>query len=516
MSGRALRVLALAFGLWAVLIPIAQAELSIREITLDIELIDTEITRPEVELLFVAPVQQAQDSEPFGLYVVANDYKDARKRALLRYSFTADGWKPEWQQSLDPDVALLQLNRGSEQQTPPRLLGYSNGAVVELNTASRLFVSKLPVPTIYRSDVSELAVDIELGQDITGDGLVDVLVPDFDGWHFAGQKPDGSFLPAQRFGPRPVMGMGSKRYVYFTAYEPYAFDHNRDGRLDVGFWKNNAMRVYYQESDGGFAEQPVTFTPGVDIASDAFFELSVGEDVDNPTGRQAILDGIEDLNGDSLPDLLVYSITGEGLFGKETSYEIYLGKESAEGTLEFESTPSSAVGSGGIQIDVDRQDLDGDGQLEMIVTSFNLGLGSIIRGLLSRSANLDLSIYKLQDGRYPPKPNVKRRITAKLDLSEGEVFVPAVVAGDVDGDGLKDLLIQSGGDELKVFPGTGNDGLFKKSAVSIEMALPLVNGKLDVLDIDTDGDDDLLVQFPGDAEAGSSPKVVAVTFDGEF
>ena len=96
------------------------------------------------------------------------------------------------------------------------------------------------------------------------------------------------------------------------------------------------------------------------------------------------------------------------------------------------------------------------------------------------------------------------------------MFVPAVVAGDVDGDGLKDLLIQSGGDELKVFPGTGNDGLFKKWVVSVEMALPLFNGKLEVLDIDTDGDDDLLVQFPGDAEAGSSPKVVAVTFDGEF
>ena len=66
MSGRALRVLALAFGLWALLIPMAQAELSIRETTLDIELIDTEITRPEVELLFVTPVQQARILNPLG------------------------------------------------------------------------------------------------------------------------------------------------------------------------------------------------------------------------------------------------------------------------------------------------------------------------------------------------------------------------------------------------------------------------------------------------------------------
>ena len=242
----------------------------------------------------------------------------------------------------------------------------------------------------------------------------------------------------------------------------------------------------------------------------------MGEDADNPTGRQAILDGIEDLNGDSLPDLLVYSITGDSLFGKETTYEIHRGIETVEGTLEFEAAPSSVVGSGGIQIDVDRQDLDGDGQMEMIITSFKLGLGSIVRGLLSRSANLDLSIYRLEDGSYPNKPNVKRRITAKLDLSKGEVFVPAVVAGDVDGDGLKDLLVQNGDAELKIFPGTGTEALFKKSPVNLDIALPLSSGKINALDIDADGDDDLLVQFPGDAETGSSPRVVAVMFDAEF
>jgi len=516
MIKRVLKLLAAVSGFWAVLSPLALAELSVRETALNIELVDKEITRPTLELLFSPPVRKDQGAEPFGLYVVATDYKDARKRALLNYSFTGDGWKPEWDQSLDTAIALLQLNRDAAQQAPPRLLGYANGDVVELDLARRLFVSKLSVPALYRSDADELASDIELGQDITGDGLIDVLVPDFEGWQFAAQKADGNFAPVQRFGPRPVMGMGSKRYVYFTAFEPYVFDHNQDGRLDVGFWKDNAMRVYYQGVDGGFAEQAVSFTPGVDIVSDAFFSLTVGEDADNPTGRQAILDGIEDLNGDLLPDLLVYSITGEGLFGKETSYEIYLGKEGAEGTLEFESSPSSAVGSGGIQIDVDRQDLDGDGQLEMIITSFNLGLGSIVRGLLSRSANLDLSIYRLEDGRYPTKPNVKRRITAKLDLSEGEVFVPAVLAGDVDGDGLKDLLVQNGDDELKVFAGTGGNGLFEKSALSIEIALPLASSKIDVLDIDVDGDDDLLVQFAADAATGTPPKVVAVTFDGEF
>ena len=504
----------LALGL--AIMPMAQAEIRVSEVALNIEVDDKEITKPKVELLFAKPARLGEGFEAFGLYAVATDHKNSRRRALLSYSFTQDGWKPEWQQMLDTDVALLQLSQDSEQRLPPRLLGYANGAIVELDTDSRQFVARLDVPTIYRSDASELTSDVSVAQDITGDGLVDVLVPDFSGWQFAAQKPGGGFAPPQHFGPEPVMGMGSKRYVFFTAFEPYTFDHNRDGLLDVGFWKDSAMRVYHQGEDGIFSEQPVLFSPGIDIFSDAFFSLTVGEDADNPTGRQAILDGIEDLDGDSLPDLLVYSITGDSLFGKETTYEIHRGIETVEGTLEFEAAPSSVVGSGGIQIDVDRQDLDGDGQMEMIITSFKLGLGSIVRGLLSRSANLDLSIYRLEDGSYPNKPNVKRRITAKLDLSKGEVFVPAVVAGDVDGDGLKDLLVQNGDDELKIFPGTGTEALFKKSPVNLDIALPLSSGKINALDIDADGDDDLLVQFPGDAETGSSPRVVAVMFDAEF
>jgi len=485
--GCLLRVPFILLGLCLVISPLALAEMKVQQFVLDIEVAgegeSVGMARPDVELVLASPDQRVERSGPFVLYAVATEHKDSRKRALLSYSFTTDGWKPEWQQALDPNVALLQLHHDRNQRLPPRLLGYASGAVIEFDAQSRAFVPKLNAPS---------------------------------GWQFAAQQSDGSFSTLQSFGPEPVMGMGSKRYVYFTAFEPYAFDHNRDGRLDVGFWKDNAMRVYYQDAHGRFAENPVSFSPGVDIVSDAFFSLTVGEDADNPSGRQAILDGIEDLDGDSLPDLLVYSITGEGLFGKETRYEIHLGREGVSGTLEFESKPSSVVGSGGIQIDVDRQDLDGDGQMEMIITSFNLGLGSIVRGLLSRSANLDLSIYRLQDGRYPEKPNVRRRITAKLDLSEGEVFVPAVLAGDVNGDGFKDLLVQNGSDELRVYAGIGSHALFEKSAINLQMALPLSSGKIEVLDIDNDGDDDLLAQFPANAEADTPPKVVALVFEGEL
>lgn len=476
-----------------------------------LNVVDEHVENPQLQLLHRVSENGAGPAS-LHLYAIATDGVDARVRSLWRFSYQQGGWQREWVQPLQPDVQLLQLVGGAERPTP-RLIGYRRGELVELKPELRTFSGLQNVDSMYRSNFSELDADIEFARDLTGDGLVDVLVPDFAGWRFARQLADGSFSSPQVFGPEPVMGIGSARYAYFTAYEPYTFDYNADGLKDIGFWQDDALQIYQQGADGAFATQAIRLQPGIDIESDAFFTLSVGSDADNPEGRQAVLDTIEDLNGDQLADLLVYSITGEGLFGKETSYEIHLGKTGADGDLAFEEQPSSAVGSGGIQIDVERQDLDGDGQLEMLITSFDLGLGAIIRALVSRSVNLDLSIYRLKEGRYPDKPNVSRRVTAKLDLANGDIFIPAVLAGDVDGDGLKDLLVQQGDDALKVFAGTGTDTLFATKPVTVDLALPTSGGEMEVMDVDADGDDDLLVYVPADKDEDRVAQVAVVRFE---
>lgn len=508
-------LLVVLLSVWAS-VSVTAAELIAEVSALTLDVADPHVQNPTIQLLH--KVERGADGQAaLQVYAVATDAKDTRKRSLWSFALQAGEWRRNWQQPLDANVQLLQLVAGPKKQSPPRLLGYAVDSVVELNEAKRLFQPLQTLGAIYRSSASELEAEVDFAQDLTDDGRVDVLVPDFAGWRFSQQRADGSFTEPQLFGPVPIMGMGSARYVYFTAHQPYVFDHNQDGLLDIGFWQDDALLVHHQSADAVFATEAVRFVPGMDIEFDGFFSLSVGTEADNPEGRQAVLDTIEDLNGDGLPDLLIYSVTGEGLFGKETSYEIHLGKTGVDGSLVFEQQPSSVVGSGGIQINVERQDLDGDGQLEMLVTSFDLGLRSIIRGLISRTANLDLSIYRLENGRYPKKPNVTRRVTAKLDLANGDIFIPGVLAGDVDGDGLKDLLVPSGKRALKVFAGTGTAALFEKSAQTIALDLPQGGGGIEVIDIDADGDDDLLLHFAGDKNAGNkdetrAPRVVAVSF----
>ena len=79
------------------------------------------------------------------------------------------------------------------------------------------------------------------------------------------------------------MNVGSARYVNFTANTPYLFDHNLDGRVDVAFWADDGLQVYYQTAEAVFSTTPVSMAVAPNIESDAFFSLSVGTDEDNPT-----------------------------------------------------------------------------------------------------------------------------------------------------------------------------------------------------------------------------------------
>lgn len=474
------------------------------------------VSYPELQFMF----NPENSSATFQLFALGTNPANQQERVLAAYrlrSAVSGGGSP-WQQSfaepLDNSVALLQ------RITTPAgagLVSYAGDTVGLLDLTTARFSSLLKVASIYRAQAVELDAEVKIARDLTGDGLDDLLLPDFSGWQFSAALADGGFAKAQLFGPKPLMNVGSARYVNFTAHTPFILDLNQDGLLDVAFWNEGVLQVYQQfvgsDATPAFSTEAVSLAVAPNIETDAFFSLSVGTDEDNPTGRQVLLDAIEDLDADGLPDMVVYSVTGDGLFGKETRYEIHRGQLSAQNQLEFESEPSSLIGSGGIQIDVERRDLNGDGTLEMLVTSFDFGIGSIIRGLLSRSANLQLAIYTMEAGRYAKTPVLTRKVTAKLDIAKGDIFVPAVLAGDIDGDGLKDLLVQDGDDTLKVFKGQTGKKPFARSPLSLDIELPVGEGRVRVVNLDGDSDDDLLVLFAANKSQKHPPRVHAVRFE---
>ena len=120
-----------------------------------------------------------------------------------------------------------------------------------------------------------------------------------------------------------------------------------------------------------------------------------------------------------------------------------------------------------------------------------------LKSIFTRSVSLDLSFYRLVDGVYPEQANVKRRISAQLDFSNGDMFVPAVFTADVTGDGMKDLLVQNGLEELQIFPGVPGEKLFASRSLDLALELPKDQDNIQVRDLDRNGADDLLILLDG-------------------
>ena len=169
---------------------------------------------------------------PFQLYLIGTDSRDQRARALALFEFDKTGWQKKLAKPMNGAVNLSQLINADP---APQLVTHAEGALEVLDVQAQSFKPLIKLPSIYRANAVDLDADIEFARDLTGDGLDDLLVPDFDGWRFSEAHSDGTFSEPQLFGPKPIMNVGSARYVNFTANTPYLFDHNQDERIDVAF-----------------------------------------------------------------------------------------------------------------------------------------------------------------------------------------------------------------------------------------------------------------------------------------
>lgn len=445
--------------------------------------------------------------EAMGQTVLAGAFEEPGRKDLLvlqiqrdksrdlRLYRQADGLftgTPVVRRELPDDVIFVDIGRLQGRDT---LVLFS---ATEASTYDPLTGTRVPLlgfPNSLFSAPADKAIPVfDAMRDLNGDGLDDFIVPGFDGYRVAIQLPGGQFSPVQLMLAPAIMQMSYNDHPWYKSRKIYHTDINGDGHADLGFWLGQRFVVYLQE-DGLFASAGIALESSVSFEAEGYEGISMrmgGEDQSNVV-KKALFQ-LEDLDGDHYADLVTLEVKSEGVFKKQTTYDFYRGGPKDQAVAGFSATPDSTIKSTGIQFDLVEEDLDNDGQVDIIISSIELGLTKLVRALLTGSARIDLGFYQMRDGNYPPEPNLVRSIKATFSMSTGDVFFPSVLRADISGDGRADLLVQDGDDTLLIYPGVAGEKLFASDAIKVSVAMPAKPELVQVVDLNADGKQDLVLR----------------------
>jgi hypothetical protein len=426
---------------------------------------------------------------------------------------------PKLDATLGPEVLFVDVaNIGGRD----RLVTYERGGLNWFDPESATERALVAATSDFKPSPGGEIPHVDVSRDVNGDDRDDLVVPDVDGFWVFIQMSDGAFADPMRIGPSTGMdriyGAAGYRHSPWVQGGVHEMDYNRDGRSDLVFWSENHFEVHLQDERGLFAPAAETFT--ADVALDrghntcsrppenGFDSVEACYEADHSsltTGdkKEKMLHSLTDLNGDGVADLVVHALEGRSVFSVHSTSEVHFGTPTPDGGTTFANEVGTAIPSGGIQVVMEEHDYDGDGQADMMFTTFNIGFFKVAGALLTRSMSLDLEFYRMENGIYPDEPNATRKI--KLDLSrevagKKAVAYAPVLIGDVNGDGRSDLLVGKGRKELRVFIGVPGPDLFARRPQKVAVAVPKGQEYTWLVDLNNDGKQDVLLHHPSTTE----------------
>ena len=417
----------------------------------------------------------------------------------------------------DPGEALLSLEAG------PHLIAYDIGRIggadglffIEPGRIMRYDMSKgeivefVAIRTVYGQQRSGMIIPIDFIRDINGDDLDDLVVPDTAGYRIRLQRDDGTLGEEVVLQGSSAMTVTDGQ-VSFSSRPLVSGEMTGDDLYDLAKWLASAsLYIGYR-----FEGEPFVITLNIGLQSEA--ELLARQDSLGAVNQEGLVEtqiwSIEDLNGDSLPDILTESLLNKGVFDKENDFRLHLGRLDGD-TIDYHEAEDALLASSGLQYGVETTDFDGDGRKDLVVRKVQFSFGRVIRALLSGSVSLQMHFYRMTDSdTFAEEADYVTKTSVKFSVSSGQVDVPAILVADFDGDGIKDLMVQTESDELGFQFGTRGKDLFDRNAVTRSVQLPRNGELVTVEDLNADGRADLLIRYnESDGDAPSKTVRVLIT-----
>ena len=472
-------------------------------------------------------------------------------RRLRMYGFDGGAWALQHEATLGPEVLFIDVVEAGDRD---RLITYAPGRLSWFDPDAGTERPLLEVAMDYdpRHDLEGTPIlpggrppQVDITRDLNHDGRDDLVMPAVDGFWVSIQRSDGSFADVVKLGPpepfrhEPVGRLdvgdggsgGARSYgdVGITAStlplylgRVHEMDYDQDGLSDLVFWNEDRFEAHLQGDDGLFAPQAESFTTDVAFDSEGIYShafafrdrgvMSLLFGFGKKAERK-VLHSVRDLDGDGVADLLTLTLSGRSFLKQRSVYEVHFGTATARGTV-FERQAGAVMHprgrAGAMQpwgySDQSLQDVDGDGRLDLLLQDVNVGLGGMMRALVGNRVGIDLELYQAEGGAYPERATIRRRIRGFAPFAGfGNVFFPSVLMGDVDGDGLSDLLVGKGARELRVYLGEPGPVMLARAPRKVAVALPQDERRTRLVDLNRDGKRDVLVHLAPTARDPERP-----------
>jgi hypothetical protein len=258
-------------------------------------------------------------------------------------------------------------------------------------------------------------------------------------------------------------GFGTYAFRILTLVPKLAIvDQTGDRRPDLVASFEDRVAVYPALSDGGLAERPV-------YAHD--FGLRTPSEIES--GEAYVQSQVVDLDGDGIADLALRKNAG-GIRDAQSSIQLFLGRRGGG----FEAQPSQRIERKGVAAVVGFEDVDGDGQVELLVPRLEISLFSIIGVFTSGKLSIDVDIYPRRRGSdaiFDDRPRQTITVRIGVDFGDGGTVQGStpILGHDFDGDGRRDVILSDGGERMRLHRGlkAGSDGYFQRTGF-IELVGP--------------------------------------------